>query len=419
MKKRSALLAVLLLLTACGSAPQKPATTPLPEEAVTAETAEAAATPQPTEEPTLPLRWIDRQNDEGVFLPAVNYQDGMTLARYFCFADATETIVGEPLELKNANLELYADEEYLYWMWSGMVTDTPLLLRSRLDGSERTALYEFPQGTALAFWGQGLATDGQALYFRYAKISDTPTVPDVYSLVRLDPEGNSLVPLTTWSPFAGELLGVWNGNLLITRKTLAEDCPLEPVYNHYHVDNLAELEPWMTTSLCAFNPTTGQETVLFTDKGSWLKRILAENALWAVDETQQLICRPLGETQDTVVTQLPQPMQLYGVYAEDILLTAEEDGKDWLYVYDRAAQTLTRSPQRRWMGMEDRALAVRCEAGPGRYLVVDDATTGLQVLAGADGTQYLVDGYAGYAIADRAALLDQTVPMTPITRPGT
>ena len=59
-----------------------------------------------------------------------------------------------------------------------------------------------------------------------------------------------------------------------------------------------------------------------------------------------------------------------------------------------------------------------CEAGPGRYLVWDDASTGMQQLAGADGTQYLIDGYARYAIADRDSLLDTGKPMTPVTRPG-
>ena len=58
------------------------------------------------------------------------------------------------------------------------------------------------------------------------------------------------------------------------------------------------------------------------------------------------------------------------------------------------------------------------EAGPGWYLVIDDANTGMQQLADREGTQYLIDGYARYAIASREALLDQSVPLTPVTRPG-
>ena len=57
--------------------------------------------------------------------------------------------------------------------------------------------------------------------------------------------------------------------------------------------------------------------------------------------------------------------------------------------------------------------------GPGRYVVIDDASTGMQAMADADGNQYLIDGYARYAIASRDALLDGSIPLTPVTRPGT
>lgn len=414
---------LLLLMTGCG-VPQQPDTVSPTPQAATLETAAPSVTPAATETPALSLHWIAAQNSAGRYQrePVYGqngYGDGGVVARYLDFSQATEQIVGEPLEVENANVSLYADEEALYWIWSGMVTDTPVLLRSNLDGSNRVPLYEFPQGTAVAVWDNGLASDGTALYFRYCHISQEPQIPDAYELVRLDPETQTLETLTEWDTFSGDLVGVWDGQLLITRTTLGEDCPSEPVYSHYHVDNLEELSPWLTTSLCAFDPVTGQETVLYSCQGSWLDRRLEQGALWTLDAQNRLLCRPLGETEDRVVTQLPGPMQIWGVYTDDILLYGQEDDREWLYLYQRAEDTLTRSPQRRWFGEEDRAIIVVGQAGPGQYLVIDDASTGMQQLARSDGTQYLIDGYARYAIASRDALLDSDLSLTPVTRPGT
>ena len=426
MKKRFFLAASVLLLTACTAPDADIAPSNAPAATKTPETAVFTPTPAPTEESTLPLYWIGECNSQGFYqrepiydATTYAYGGGGIMAHYFDFANATEEIVGEPLDLKTANLHLYADEESLYWFWSGMITDTPILLRSDLDGSNRQPLYDFPQGTSLAVWNGGLAGDGTALYFAYCHISDDPAVPDDYELVRLDPETKTLETITEWDPFSGELVGVWDGRLLVTRTTLADDCSLEPVYEHYRVANTEELKPWMTTSLCALNPLTGTEEVLYSCPGWRLDRKLAEDALWFEDEEGRILCRPLGETEDTVVTRLPRAMQIMGIYTEDILLYGQEDGQEWLYVYNRGDGTLTRSPQRRWIGGEDRPIWVLREAGPGQYLVWDDASTGMQQLARADGTQYLIDGYARYAIASRESLLDKSVPMTPVTRPGT
>ncbi|EFB76322.1 hypothetical protein [Subdoligranulum variabile] len=422
MKKLCVSLLLLLALTACS----EPAEETAPVPSTSPETAETAGAPESTEEPTLPLYWIDAQNSTAYYQReplygegGYGYGNGGVAAHSFDFAQATEQIVGEPLELETANLNVFADEESLYWIWSGMITDTPMLLRSDLDGSNREALYEFPQGTSVAVWNGGLAGDGESLYFSYCQISDDPSRPDAYALVRLDPEARTLETLTEWTPFSGELMGVWEGKLLITRSTLAEDCPVEPVYDHYRVQNSGELNPWMTTSLCAFNPLTGTEEVLYSCSGWMLDRALVEDALWCEDGEHRLVRRPLGQTEDVVVTQLPQDLQLMGIYTEDVMFYGQEEGKEWLYVYNRADDTLTRSPQRRWIGGEDRAIWVVCEAGPGQYLVWDDASTGMQQLADRDGTLYLIDGYARYAIASRESLLDQSVPMTPVTRPGT
>lgn len=425
MKKQLCLAVAALLLTACAAPASEPAASATAEDASPPQAVEPSAaptqspeTPQPAEQAG-PLHWVDAQNDAGRYEAEWDYNTDTVVARYLDFGTATEQIVGEPLELPNLNADLFADNEYLYLFWSGMVNDTPVLLRSELDGSNRVPLYEFPQGTSLAVWNSGFASDGVSLYFRYCQISDDPAVPDVYSLVRLDPEAQTLETLTTWSPFGGELVGVWDDRLLITRRTLAEDCPLAPVYDHYHVDNLNDLSDWMTTSLCALDPATGEEEVLYECSGSWLDRQLEDGALWRVNERHEILYRPLGENEDTMLTQLPQGMQFLNVYATDVTFNSNEEERDWLYLYDRTTGSLTRSPRRRWLGGEDRAIWVVCEAGPGQYVVIDDASAGMQAMADADGNQYLIDGYARYAIASRGALLDGSIPLTPVTRPGT
>lgn len=425
MKKQLCLAVAALLLTACAAPASEPAALATAEDASPPQAVETPAaptqspgTPQPAEQAG-PLYWVDAQNDAGWYEAEWDYNTDTVVARYLDFGTATEQIVGEPLELPNLNADLFADNEYLYLFWSGMVNDTPILLRSNLDGSGRVPLYEFPQGTSLAVWNNGFASDGVSLYFRYCQISDDPAVPDVYSLVRLDPEAQTLETLTTWSPFGGELVGVWDDRLLITRRTLAEDCPLAPVYDHYHVDNLNDLSDWMTTSLCALDPATGEEEVLYECSGSWLDRQLEDGALWRVNERHEILYRPLGENEDTMLTQLPQGMQFLNVYTTDVTFNSNEEERDWLYLYDRTTGSLTRSPRRRWLGGEDRAIWVVCEAGPGQYIVIDDASAGMQAMADADGNQYLIDGYARYAIASRDALLDGSIPLTPVTRPGT
>ena len=426
MKKQLCLAVAALLLTACAAPASEPAASATAEDASPPQAVEPSATPtqspetpQPAEQAG-PLHWVDAQNDVGRYEAEWDYNTDTVVARYLDFDTATEQIVGEPLELPNLNADLFADDEYLYWFWSGMVSDTPVLLRSDLDGSDRVPLYEFPQGTSLAVWNSGFASDGVSLYFRYCQISDDPAVPDVYSLVRLAPEAQTLETLTTWSPFGGELVGVWNDRLLITRRTLAEDCPVVPVYGHYHVDNLNDLSDWMTTSLCALDLATGEEEVLYECPGTWLDRQVADGALWRTGEQGEVLCKPLDQPEEFTVLQASLPVYPYAIYTEDILLSAtDEAGKDWLYLYDRTTGSLVSSPQRRWMGGEYRAIWVVCEAGPGQYVVIDDASAGMQAIADADGNQYLIDGYARYAIASRGALLDDSIPLTPVTRPGT
>lgn len=419
-------LCAALLLAACGAPASEPVASATAEDASPPQAVEPSAaptqspeTPQPAEQAG-PLYWVDTQNDAGWYEAEWDYNTDTVVARYLDFDTATEQIVGEPLELPNLNADLFADDEYLYWFWSGMVNDTPILLRSNLDGSNRVPLYEFPQGTSLAVWNwdSGFASDGRNLYFPYIQISDDPAVPDRFFLARLDTETQTLEMILEWEPFAGNLFGVWDDRLLITRMALDEDCPLEPVYGHYYIENMEELNPWLTISLCALDPATGEEEVLYTCPGNWLDRQLEDGALWRMNEQHEIFYRPLGESEDTMLTRLPRAMQFLGVYTTDVTFNSYEGERDWLYLYDRTTGSLARSPQHRWMGGEDRAISVVCEAGPGQYVVIDDASAGMQAMADADGNQYLIDGYARYAIASRAALLDDSIPLTPVTRPG-
>ena len=111
-----------------------------------------------------------------------------------------------------------------------------------------------------------------------------------------------------------------------------------------------------------------------------------------MNKRHEILYRPLGENEDTMLTQLPQGMQFLNVYTTDVTFNSNEEERDWLYLYDRTTGSLTRSPRRRWLGGEDRAIWVVCEAGPGQYVVIDDASAGMQAMADADGNQYLIDG---------------------------
>ena len=420
-------LCAALLLAACGApASERPASSATAEDASPPQAVEPSATPTQTPEPPQPaeqagpLYWVDAQNSAGRYEAEWDYNTDTVVARYLDFNTATEQIVGEPLELPYGNAYLFADDEFLYWTWSGMVNDTPILLRSNLDGSGRVPLYEFRQGASLGMdTARGFASDGRNLYFPYSQISDDPAVPDRFFLARLDTETQTLEMILEWEPFVGNLFGVWNDCLLITHTVLDEDCPLEPVYGHYYIENMEELEPWQTTYLCALDPATGEEEVLYECPGTWLDRRVADGALWRSDKDNRLLCKPLDQPEEFTVLQTSLPAYPYAIYTEDILLSAtDEAGKDLLYLYDRTTGSLTSSPRRRWMGGEDRAISVLCEAGQGQYVVIDDASAGMQAIADADGNQYLIDGYARYAIASRDALLDESIPLTPVTRPG-
>ena len=250
---------------------------------------------------------------------------------------------------------LFADEDSLYWAWSGMILDTPVLLRSDLDGSNCESVYDFPQGTAIGVWDGGLASGRRWLYFRYSQISDDPKVPDENFPVRLDLTTRSLGNGDAVGQVLGKLMGVWQNRLLITRTLLAEDCPVSRSTIIIGGQPGGAL-PWLRTVLYALDPVTGQEEELYSEPGFFLARSdLAYDALWSVDDQSRLICRPLGQTEDQVLAQLPEGAYIWGVYDEDVLLYCTEEGEQWLYVYHRADGSLDRSPRKGWFGGEYRA----------------------------------------------------------------
>ena len=149
MKKQLCLAVAALLLTACAAPASEPAAPATAEDASPPQAVETPAaptrspgTPQPAEQ-AVPLYWVDAQNDAGRYEAEWDYNTDTVVARYLDFGTATDS---RALRLPNLNADLFADNEYLYLFWSGMVNDTPILLRSNLDGSGRVPLYEFPPG---------------------------------------------------------------------------------------------------------------------------------------------------------------------------------------------------------------------------------------------------------------------------------
>lgn len=382
------------------------------------ETAQADATAAPTAAPAPALHWIDDVNSRGYYRITYAPAGGV----YGCrmdFDTAEMVRIGEDLDPPTGNVSVFADEDALYWSWSGMVTTTPYLLKSDLDGGNRQPMYDFEQGTSLNVRNQGLASDGENLYFSLCHISDKPTKADEYSLVQLNAADQTLETVTTWNELGGSLVGVWGNRLLLTRYALDESCPVEPVINYYRVDNKEALRPWLTLTLSALDPATGEETPLYSETGTlYFEKTLAEDALWYVDDQNRLLRCPLGTDTDEVVTTLPQAMGLMGVYDTDILFWGDNDGTRALYLYDRATGKLNASPWQTWHKSELSPLLVLRQARPGEYLVIVSQVPVHKTLIGTGGLPYTANTtQTNYALATRAALLDDTADLRVLATP--
>ena len=374
----------------------------------TAQTAESGAAAV-AEDGASALHMLGAANDRGWYQAGYDESD-VWYGTVIDFAAAQERKIdapdGLPMNGRVGNLQV--DDAQIVWSWSGMLTDTPALVVTDFDGNQ-TGTVSFPQGWYLAGWAS-MAADGQYLYAKGGKVSDDPARLDERRLLRLDPAADTVETVTTWDEYGGQLLGVWDGKLLLTRRVPGADCP-EPVYAYYSVDNFNDLKPYLTETLCALDPATGSETVLAEGPVDTfgLQRKLAGDALWWVDGTH-LLRQPLGTDEVQTVAELPQEMTLDSVYDEDVFLLARQDERQVLYVYHLADGTLAESPLRCALKYEDSRIIIVCQAAPGEYLINDGETAVTETRTGTDGRFYTVSvPVAQYALATREALIDSRV----------
>lgn len=371
MKFRSVLLSsvfTVCILSSCGAAnnmrtnvdfsvPDTVQTTesaavPTPDSAVTAETAGIAGT----------LHMLGDANTQGWY--KIQYGDAPGwYASEYVFADAAEKRLEVPAGMPNGIPEsvrpgdLLVDDTQLVWTWSGLLTDTPALVVTDLDGSQTGAVH-FPQGWYLTGW-QPIAADAQYLYAKGGAISDDPGRPDERRLLRLDPQNDTIETLTTWDAYGGQLWGTWGDELLITRRVLSPACPVQPEYAFYRIDNFNDMKPFLTEMLYALDPATGRETLLAEGPVYTFgpRQKLAGDALWWVDGTQ-LLRQPLGTDAPQTVADLPQTMWVEQVFDTDVFLCAQQGDKTVRYVYHLADGTLEETPAE-----------VLCQLGVGEYLI--------------------------------------------------
>ena len=331
------------------------------------------------------------------------------------FAEAEEREISAPdsLPMNGRVGNLQVDDAQIVWSWSGMLTDTPALVVTDFDRNQ-TGAVSFPQGWYLAGWAP-IAADEQYLYAKGGMVSDDPARLDERRLLRLNPAADTVETVTTWDEYGGQLLGTWDGKLLLTRRVPGADCP-EPVYAYYSVDNFNDLKPYLTETLCALDPATGSEIVLAEGAVYTFGplRKLAGDALWWVDGTR-LLRQPLGTDEVQTVAELPQEMTLDSVYDEDVFLRARQDERQVLYVYHLADGTLAESLLRCALKYEDHYVPIVCQAAPGMYLIIEGETAVTKTLTGTDGRQYNISSpVTQYALATRSAILDPSVPTTPV-----
>ena len=400
-----AALAGCCLLAGCGGAC---------EDAAVRDTMTETAQPQPTAvvtaEKSYGLHALGETNSRGLYDIFAD-TDGPWFGTCFSFADTQEYRIDAPAELPQNGrpAALLADDEHLYWSWSGLLTDTPVLVVTDLDGNPSGSV-TFPQGWFLTGW-EAMAADGPAVYAKGGIISADPHQLDDRRLLRRDTAADTIETVTIWDQYGGSLLGVWDGKLLLTRRTIDPTCPVAPVYNYYHIENFDELKPYLTD---------GSETVLAEGPVYTFgqTRQLYNDAFWWVDEQDHLLCQPLGESEPQVVAELPKAMTISAIYDEDVFLLCfndSENGPAQLMVYHFADGTLSESPLRRARKYEDSYIDVVCQTAPGEYLIIEGENPVQRTLTGTGGDPYTVTVTEPlYALASRAAILDASIPTVPV-----
>ena len=412
-----ALLLALTLAGCAGQGSQPTAPTPPPASA-------PAAAADPTPDPYPPLHLLGDSNGTGWYSRGFSIDEGdAQWVQCIRFDEAREIIVGEPLtsEESGYNLLPLVDEENVYGVIPGGFGGPPRIYRTDPTGTAWEQSWTLPEEIALSVWHTTVASDGEALYLCYWVISDDPSRQDDAQIGRFDLATGELTPVTDWDGyFRGTLCGVWQAEnkLLFTRRSVAADCPYEPVISQYTISNWDQLDPWVSTTLYALDPHTGEETALLTEKGQLFPWRVQDDRLYQLDSETHTLCSRALDSGETETLPMPaQALQIAAIYPDLVLLEGyNEQNVRTLYLCDRATGETRASPLYR-MGKDETTCArILCETGAGEYLIVRDSPLAPQQRTGmTPGERYTVwVNENAYELVTREALLDAAIPGRPV-----
>ena len=408
MKKCLSFLLVVLLLAGCTAAPA--ATEPI--ETLQPTVSEIQAEPKASQPQ---LYKVTDVNSVGYYSTMAGDDGWWGICLDFAAGEEKRIDPPETIRGERRMGTLLADDTYLYWIWSDFYTTTPKLIRTDLDGQNAVGV-TMPQGWYLS-GRNGIYRAGDCVYLKGGEISDNPNRQDEKRLLCADFANDTVTTVTGWDELGGSLIGIWQDKLLLTRNVLDAYSPERPQIKNYQITNMAHLRPYMTTSLYALDLVAEEETELQSEKDSNLfdARFYYDGSFWHV-ENDQLLYRLADSNTDIAVAELPGEMSLDGVYEEDIMLRADgtvDKEKQILYVYDRASRALTQSPQRYIYHGASYGPDILCQTAPGRYLIRTQTSVMRTATWGGETSTFEGVEY-GYALTDRAALLDTSVPTYPI-----
>lgn len=408
-------LCALMLLAGCANT----AAVPQPEASPTP-TAALDATP----DPVVPVYRLRDYNSRGWYSTGIDQENDTWRIQYFDFAAAQESFFEMPITIQEGGHtpQVFVDEQNLYVLYCGGAMRSAKIFRRPLTGGDWECLLDLPEGSFVSGFTAPLLSDGQALYFLYCMVSTNPAVVDPFQIARLDMNDHSLTVLTDWEGiWRGQIYGAWEqaGQILYIRRELAEDCPIEPEIWHYHVENVRDLEPWITTVLYALDPRTGEETPLRREPGlnfQW-DYTLYGDALYSRDiEAGTLTICPLDGSAGQDLAIDSQAGGLLAIYPNDLFFIGDRDGRRTLYVYNRQAGELAPSPLYRLSKGEDSCVTVICPAGEDEYLIVRDSTIEQETRLGMGESDFYTATIfpLQYEIITREGLLDESIPGRPV-----
>lgn len=412
--------ALLLALALAGCAGQAKQPAPL----ASAPAAAAESVPAPTPEPCPPLHLLGDSNSTGWYSRGYS-TDGEDAQWVQCirFDDAQEIIVGEPLTIEENGFNLLplVDADNVYGIIPGGIDGPPRIYRTGPAGAAWEQSWTLPEGIALSVWHTTVASDGEALYMGYCTISDDPSRQDDVQIGRFDLATGELTPVTDWDGYyRGALFGVWRAEnkLLFTRRSVAADCPYEPVISHYTISNWEQLDPWVSITLYALDPHTGEETALLTEKGRFFPWRIQDDRLYRLDgETHTLCFRALDSDETETLPMPPQASHIAAISPDLILFEGRNEQDVWtLYLYDRATGETQASPLYRLGKDETTCVRLLCETGAGEYLIVRDSPLAPKQIHGMSPGEYYTVwiNQNAYELVTREALLDAAIPGRPV-----